>query len=517
MGNTFKLGNYVNGIFQDSSNNIGIGAAPSGTYKFEVTGTTKVSGILTLGSTISNGTYTYTLPSATGTLALTSALGDYLPLTGGTLTGALSGTSALFSNNLEAGRLGGAVSVGDLFVDSANNSVYVGRQSSTSGDNSKFYVRNRVNTLTALSVDPGGNGAVDVVGTFSTTRGTNLATATGDVGIGNATPATKLDVTGTIRPIAQTDPTSGVGMELFYRAADTSSYIQSYDRTNGAWKDVRIYGNTLYFGSQGTNNLTIASTGAATFNAGTQNVAMQVTSNNSNGTILGLVNTNGGPYSWGLNAYSNGTLFFQYGTLGAGSNPFYVTSAGAATFSSSVTATKFNIGADEGYALNVNGGNAYGAFIKVTTTAVNIPLVISSTATTGDNNLISFDTDAGVNRGTIKYNRAAGLVAYNTTSDYRLKSEILDFNALEIINNLKPKEFRIRNAESKAIGFIAHELQEYLPQAVSGEKDAIDEKGNPIYQGVDYSQLTALLTKAIQELKAEIEELRQIVATKYKN
>ena len=102
-------------------------------------------------------------------------------------------------------------------------------------------------------------------------------------------------------------------------------------------------------------------------------------------------------------------------------------------------------------------------------------------------------------------------------SDYRLKSEILDFNALEIINNLKPKEFRIRNAESKAIGFIAHELQEYLPQAVSGEKDAIDEKGNPIYQGVDYSQLTALLTKAIQELKAEIEELRQIVATKYKN
>jgi len=105
MGNTQKLGNYVNAIFQDASNNVGIGAAPSGSYKLEVTGTAKVSGILTLGSTISNGTYAYTLPSATGTLALTSALGDYLPLAGGTLTGALGGTSATFSSSVTAGSL----------------------------------------------------------------------------------------------------------------------------------------------------------------------------------------------------------------------------------------------------------------------------------------------------------------------------------------------------------------------------------------------------------------------------
>jgi len=60
-------------------------------------GATKITGVLTLTSTISNGTYAYTLPSATGTLALTSALSSYLPLAGGTLTGALSGTSATFS------------------------------------------------------------------------------------------------------------------------------------------------------------------------------------------------------------------------------------------------------------------------------------------------------------------------------------------------------------------------------------------------------------------------------------
>jgi len=100
MGKTQLTGNLTNAISQDASNNVGIGAAPSGSYKLEVTGTAKVSGILTLGSTISNGTYAYTLPSATGTLALTSALGDYLPLAGGTLTGALGGTSATFGGLL---------------------------------------------------------------------------------------------------------------------------------------------------------------------------------------------------------------------------------------------------------------------------------------------------------------------------------------------------------------------------------------------------------------------------------
>jgi len=90
MGLTFNLGRVSPSVFTDSSLNVGIGAAPSGTYKFEVTGTAKVSGILTLGSTISNGTYAYTLPSATGTLALTSALGDYVTLaTTQTITGAM--------------------------------------------------------------------------------------------------------------------------------------------------------------------------------------------------------------------------------------------------------------------------------------------------------------------------------------------------------------------------------------------------------------------------------------------
>ena len=59
MGNTFKTGNYVNAIFQDASNNIGIGAAPSGSYKLEVTGTAKVSSTLLLGGALTGTSATF--------------------------------------------------------------------------------------------------------------------------------------------------------------------------------------------------------------------------------------------------------------------------------------------------------------------------------------------------------------------------------------------------------------------------------------------------------------------------
>jgi hypothetical protein len=120
-------------------------------------------------------------------------------------------------------------------------------------------------------------GSMYVTGAFYVT--------TGSVGIGTISPSTKLDVGGSIRAIGQGDATSGVGAELFYQTTTTSSYLQSYDRTNSAWKDVRIYGNTLHFGSQGTNHLTISSAG---------NVLIGTTTDSSFGKlqITGLININ---------------------------------------------------------------------------------------------------------------------------------------------------------------------------------------------------------------------------------
>jgi hypothetical protein len=93
--------------------------------------------------------------------------------------------------------------------------------------------------------------------------------------------------------------------------------------------------------------------------------------------------------------------------------------------------------------------------------------------------------------------------AYNTSSDYRLKENIAPMTgALAKVAQLKPVTYKWKLDGSNGEGFIAHELAEVKPDCVSGDKDAIDADGNPVYQGIDTSFLVATLTAAIQELKA---------------
>jgi hypothetical protein len=101
---------------------------------------------------------------------------------------------------------------------------------------------------------------------------------------------------------------------------------------------------------------------------------------------------------------------------------------------------------------------------------------------------------------------SASAVAYNTTSDYRLKQDIAPMTgALAKVQALKPVTYKWKADGSDSQGFIAHELQAIVPDCVTGEKDAVDEEGNPRYQGMDTSFLVATLTAAIQELKAEFD------------
>jgi hypothetical protein len=100
--------------------------------------------------------------------------------------------------------------------------------------------------------------------------------------------------------------------------------------------------------------------------------------------------------------------------------------------------------------------------------------------------------------------------AYNTTSDYRLKENIAPLaNAVSRVKQLAPKNFTWKSNPSLGTveGFIAHELQAVVPDAVFGEKDALDQDGKPKYQGVDSSMLVALLTAALQEAITRIEAL----------
>jgi hypothetical protein len=104
-------------------------------------------------------------------------------------------------------------------------------------------------------------------------------------------------------------------------------------------------------------------------------------------------------------------------------------------------------------------------------------------------------------------------VAYNTSSDYRLKNSISPMqNALEKVAALKPVTYKWNSDGSDGEGFIAHELAEVCPQAVTGEKDAVNDEGDPVYQGIDTSFLVATLTAALQEAHSLIKDLQTRVA-----
>jgi len=98
--------------------------------------------------------------------------------------------------------------------------------------------------------------------------------------------------------------------------------------------------------------------------------------------------------------------------------------------------------------------------------------------------------------------------AYVTSSDYRLKENITPMTgALAKVAQLNPVTYTWKSTNEVGEGFIAHELQAVMPDAVVGEKDAVDAEGNPQYQGIDTSFLVATLTAAIQEQQALITTL----------
>jgi hypothetical protein len=112
---------------------------------------------------------------------------------------------------------------------------------------------------------------------------------------------------------------------------------------------------------------------------------------------------------------------------------------------------------------------------------------------------------------------SGSVTTYNVTSDYRLKQDFKDFNALELVSNIKTYDYEWKSDKRRMYGVIAHELQEVLPYAVQGKKDELESDGNIKAQSVDYSKIVPILVKAIQELKAEIEELsNKIVALESK-
>jgi endosialidase-like protein len=118
--------------------------------------------------------------------------------------------------------------------------------------------------------------------------------------------------------------------------------------------------------------------------------------------------------------------------------------------------------------------------------------------------MIRFLNAAGVEAGTITMTDTT--TTYNTTSDARLKERIATLlGALDVVRALRPVSFRWQADQSPGIGFLAHELQRTIPEAVTGLPDAVNDDGSIRPQGVDHSKLVPWLTAALQDLAAQLD------------
>jgi hypothetical protein len=136
------------------------------------------------------------------------------------------------------------------------------------------------------------------------------------------------------------------------------------------------------------------------------------------------------------------------------------------------------------------------------------------------NHIINFINAAGSSRGKIQGNGSGG-VLYTMTSDLRLKKDITNMNSMvEKIKMLKPSNYKWKSDDSSSFGFIAQEVYNVFPElrptinsyCDSDSKDfdldnPVDKNGNPYYYGLDYGVFTPFLTKALQEVIQNYEDL----------
>jgi hypothetical protein len=179
---------------------------------------------------------------------------------------------------------------------------------------------------------------------------------------------------------------------------------------------------------------------------------------------------------------------------------------------------------------NSNGGavypihlNPYGGNVVIGATAsilssigrlssyadASAPFLLSQNSGTGGTNYFARMYANNTNAiGSINCTNTA--TVFNTSSDYRLKENVnYTWDATTRLKQLKPARFNfiVDDTNTLVDGFLAHEVSSIVPESITGDKDEVDEDGNPEFQGIDQSKLVPLLVKTIQELEARITAL----------
>ena len=341
--------------------------------------------------------------------------------------------------------------------------------------------------------------------------------SSGNVGIGTSSPFVKLQVTGTIK--VATGNAQGI-LSLGDGAGATTNCGVWRGSANAPTTD----GNFLNFG--GYDGLVFA-TGNAAIGSQTERMRIDSSGNVGIGTSspqakLHVSGTTTRPIIQATNTAGNADIKYQstnrtyvvgVNTGGAaGEFAFYDDTAGAERMRIN-SSGDFMVGKSSAGSVTQNGFEAgvsgYGIFCRDNSSG--FPLYITNNSSAGGSlGLVEFRKQSTV-VGSITTNGTS--TTYGTSSDYRLKENVTPMTgALQTVCQLKPVTYNWKIDGSAGQGFIAHELQQVIPDCVVGEKDAVNEDGSIKAQSIDTSFLVATLTAAIQEQQAMIEELKAEVA-----
>jgi hypothetical protein len=255
----------------------------------------------------------------------------------------------------------------------------------------------------------------------------------------------------------------------------------------------------------GSNALVVDSSGDALIGTTSKTHSAKLTVNKTSGVNTTII-------AWTDSANNTGKLSIRSGSvvgIGADGNLAFSTGeSGSDTFNERMRI-------DSNGTVFFGGGYAPDTNTKITfyATPTVAGLATQNTSLGSVNKVATFRANNTTEIGHITCSNSS--TSFSTTSDYRLKENITEItDGINRVKQLNPSRFNFITDPDRIVdGFIAHEVQDIVPEAITGEKDAVNEDESINPQGIDQSKLVPLLTAALQEAIALIESQQSQIDT----